>query len=417
GQTAGAVTWEIQSGPADFARPLWSKTESGGGTSITVPPGVLAAGSAYSWRSRYADTGGLWSEWSSPTSFQTQTRLAPPDVQNVVVSPMDGAARISWTLPAASDLLRVDVFQQDNILESKPITDNQMTVRGLQNGALYTFLIKTVSVDRMTSPGVTVNARPAAPIAEGNTIAYFRFEENASDANGLFPDGQLLGTAAISAPGAESPIPLTQAPNTASLLVGGAAGNGFRFGSNEPYLDVERRVTFECYARLEAGFAGRAVLLDRYNEASAAVDGVWRFGIGLSSPVSLDFILNDGDDDSGYEGRLQIAAAGAAPGDGAFHHYAAVVDLEAESILDKVKLYRDGNPLPVTVVHDDGQSNYNRLRVDSDTPVTIGARPAAAGTADAVPGRVDEARITAGALTPGLFLHPAGVAVGGWALY
>ena len=418
GQTAEAVEWEIQSGRLDFYKPLWSLTTPGGGVSISVPPGVLAAGGAYYWRARYQIPGNSWSEWSQPTSFKTQDRLAPPNVQNVVVTPMDGALRLEWTLPVAPDLIRVDVFQQDDILESKPIHDNRLTVRNLVNGVLYTFVIKTVSVDRMTSPGVTVSGRPFAPIVEGNTIAYFRFEGDASDTNGLFPDGQLLGTANFSAPGSESPVPLTQMPNTASLFLGGMPGNGFRFGSNEPFLDVERRLTLECYAQLEEGFTGRAILLDRYNEANAPVDGVWRFGIGLSSPGSLDFILNDGDANSGYEGRLHIATAGgAAPGDGAFHHYAAVVDLQEASMLEKVRIYRDGNPLPVAVIHDDGESNYNRLRMNSDLPVTVGARSTAVSTADVVPGRVDEVRLSAGALTPDLFLHPQGVAVEDWALY
>jgi len=55
--------------------------------------------------------------------------------------------------------------------------------------------------------------------------------------------------------------------------------------------------------------------------------------------------------------------------------------------------------------------------MNSDLPVTVGARSTAVSTADVVPGRVDEVRLSAGALTPDLFLHPQGVAVEDWALY
>ncbi|MGC9327313.1 MAG: LamG-like jellyroll fold domain-containing protein, partial [Candidatus Hinthialibacter sp.] len=162
------------------------------------------------------------------------------------------------------------------------------------------------------------------------------------------------------------------------------------------------------------------ILLDRYDDANALEDGVWRFGLGLSAPGSIDFFFNDGDSTAGYAGRFHAAAlGGTAPYDGEFHHYAAVVDLSAPSAVDKVRLYLDGHLIPTHIIHEDGASDYNRFRTDSDLPILAGARRSSqAGTEDVIPGRMDEVRISAGVLAPEQFLiGPEITAVFQWSLY
>ncbi|MBN2326234.1 MAG: lamin tail domain-containing protein [Candidatus Omnitrophica bacterium] len=420
GQTVAASEWEIQADSDDFAVPYWSAYVENESLSTTTPAYVIASDSTYYWRVRCQNAEGLWSDWSTPTSFNTGSKLALPEVENIVVTPMNGSVLLEWSLPTAADLIRVDIYQPEGLVESTPIGDNRVRIRDLQNGVPYIFTIKTVSSDRRTSSGVAVQAMPMGPLVDGSVIAYYRFEGDAQDSIGLFSNGRLLGSSAFSAPPAFETVPLTQQANTMSLQLDGAIGNGFQFGGNEAYLDVETSVTMECYALFSADASGAAILIDRYDDANASTDGVWRFGVGLSKPGSIDFFFNDGDSTTGYAGRFHAASIGSiAPYDGEFHHYAAVVDLGASSAADKVRLYLDGHPVSTGIVYEDGVSDYSGFRTGSDLPILVGARRSSqAGTEDVVPGRVDEVRISAGVLAPGQFLiGPDITAVLQWSLY
>ncbi len=411
------MQWEINQNNDDFYKPIWSSQNKVDAPSIKVPAYIIGAGTTYFWRARYQRNDGLWSDWSQPTSFSLNPGLAPPDVENVIVTPMNESLRIQWSQPTAADLIRVDIFEDNEIIESTPITDNRIRIRDLKNGQLYTFVIRTISENRLSSKGVVVQGSPVGDIAEGNVIAYYRFEGDAKESIGLFPDGQLLGSTSIAAPGANSEVPLTEQPNTTALVLDGVDGNGFQFGSTESYLDVEQSMTIECYAMFSLNSFGEAILVDRYDEANASVDGVWRFAAGLSETGSLDFLLNDASANSGFNERLHTATSGGAViYDGLFHHYAAVVNLK--NTMQPVLLYVDGNKVEAQITHYEDGLAYDKLRTDSDLPIMVGARRTAAGTTDVLPGRIDEVRLSAGALTPDQFLNgPDITAVSDWALY
>ncbi|MEW6237161.1 MAG: lamin tail domain-containing protein [Candidatus Omnitrophota bacterium] len=412
--------WEIQTLLKDFFQPLWSgELLSDTVDSFDLPPGVLASNATYYWRMRYRGENGVWSDWSDAASFRTTQGIPPPEVQNALATPLDGAARLEWTEPLAADLIRVDIFDGADIVESAKITNNRVRIADLKNGKEYVFIIRTVSADGQVSNGVTVKVTPQAPASANGTIAYFRFEGNGADSGGAMGAGELLGSASITAPGAENPVSLTQTANLASLNLDGTPGSGFRFGANNEALNVNQRLTLECYALAADGAQKPSVLIDRYDEASAAVNGVWRFGLGLSQPGSLDFFFNDANAASGFGGRLHFASRDkAVPNDGVFHHYAVVVDLRAPLAGDKIRLYRDGEPIASQIVNDDGFSSYNEFRQDSRLPVLVGARRTSVGTADALNGKIDEVRLTGEALSPKEFLHPpVQTDISDWTLY
>lgn len=218
-------------------------------------------------------------------------------------------------------------------------------------------------------------------------------------------------------PGARNPVPLTNDANQQALNLGGAIGAGFKFGSTQALLDVGKTLTVECYVKFGSS-TGKMVLVDRYDDANASEDGVWRFGAGLYTDGSLDFILNDEDRSNGYAGRLHVTAPSTIWSDGEFHHYAAVVNLDSFSFQDRVRLYRNGRLVPSLIVNDDGESQYNRFRNQSDLPILIGGRRVAGvGTVDVVKGSIDEVKLTAAALEPQAFLNPPDPSVDEWALY
>ena len=425
-QTIIETEWQIDFSSGLFANPVWSVrlSPTSNANAYVLPSGVLASGGQYQWRMRWKLRTGAssetqpWSDWSDSTSFTMRTQLPPPDVQNVTVTNFDSSARFEWTPMPATDLLRIDIFDlQGAIVESTQAKDNRVRITGLQNGQQHRFLIRTVSTDRQVSPGVLVEANPSGPPAAGQTIAYFRFEGGVQDESGNFMNGALLGGAAVSTPGARNPVPLTNAENQQALILNGETGAGFQFGSTEALLDVAKTLTVECFAKFDE-VAGRMVLVDRYDDANASRDGVWRFGAGMNMDGSLDFILNDEDRNSGYMGRLHISAPSAIWSDGEFHHYAAVVNLDSSSFFDRVRLYRNGRLLPSSIIHDDGESQYNRFRNQSDLPILVGARRIeGVGAIDVLKGSIDEVRLTAAALEPQAFLNPPDPSVMDWALY
>ena len=426
GEMPAAVEWRLQISGQPFWNPLWQMRQSNPSElAAPVPATVLSPDSEYRWQARWrflGDSGqtGLWSDWSDAAAFSTGDILPVPNVVALTAEALDGSVRLTWQTPRADDLLRVDIFDnQGRLIESTPIEDSRVRIRGLQNGVTYQFIVRTVSVDRRTSTGVPVEIEPRAPQSTQGALAYFRFENNADDQIAERDFAELLGSSRIDAPGGLDPVPATNQDNQASLWIGGEAGNGFVFEAGA--IDsLATQMTVECFAMRSQLSDAPQVLVDRYDQAQALERGVWRLAANLSEPGSLDFLLNDADSMLGWPGRLHIATEQPiAWSEGVFHHVAAVIDLNETSFLRKVRLFIDGEPQTVRLVHEDGVSDYERLPANTGQPVTIGARTAGDSTVEAWHGRIDELRISGSALEPAAFLHPPAdpVQVDHWSLF
>jgi hypothetical protein len=76
GETAThyASWWQITNVSGDYSVPIFgSGIDTTNLTGITVPAGTLLPSTTYYWRVKYADNGNCWSEWSSETSFTTES--------------------------------------------------------------------------------------------------------------------------------------------------------------------------------------------------------------------------------------------------------------------------------------------------------------------------------------------------------
>jgi len=81
GHPQAAGWWQLST-DSDFSLVKWESGESSTAlTNLTVPASVLTYGTRYFWRVKYRDSDGdasRWSDWSTPTFFDTQLNLIAP---------------------------------------------------------------------------------------------------------------------------------------------------------------------------------------------------------------------------------------------------------------------------------------------------------------------------------------------------
>ncbi len=86
GEAHAASEWEVMD--TAFFDTIYSEVSTVSKTQFLVPDGYLDSGQQYSWRVRYRDNGGFWSEWSLPTTFLVGGALR----NNVPLQSLSGAA-------------------------------------------------------------------------------------------------------------------------------------------------------------------------------------------------------------------------------------------------------------------------------------------------------------------------------------
>lgn len=133
GDGQSAAEWVIKR-VSDGAIVYDSGTDTAHKTSLPVPSGKLLTGTQYSWQVRYADTEGMWSNYSTPTTFTTVD--VPPTITSLGLSP-DPVVQGLSVLATASG-----VSDADGSVASVQFWAEANGVAGLQTGAggdtLYT---------------------------------------------------------------------------------------------------------------------------------------------------------------------------------------------------------------------------------------------------------------------------------------
>ena len=98
----------------DFSSTVHDSGEEPAGTSYSMPKGVLGTDTTYYWRLRYQDVEGAWSDWSSATSFTTDTSfeyVMTPDN----VSPEVGSTDVPEQPTLSATDFETDGFQKTSL--------------------------------------------------------------------------------------------------------------------------------------------------------------------------------------------------------------------------------------------------------------------------------------------------------------
>lgn len=136
GDGQSAAEWVIKR-VSDGAIVYDSGTDTAHKTSLPVPSGKLATGTQYSWQVRYADTEGMWSAYSTATTFTTVDM--PPTIagMNVTPNPVTQGLGVTATVSGVGD--------SDGTVTGVQYWAESNGMAGLQTGAGGDTLLATVS--------------------------------------------------------------------------------------------------------------------------------------------------------------------------------------------------------------------------------------------------------------------------------
>lgn len=99
-----ASHWQVTTISDDYTDPVFSSENTSGLVRMAVPPGKLDYNTQYYWRVKYRDRYGMWSKWSTETSFTTLASQAPRQPTNI--APSDAAQNVASLMPT----LQVSAF-------------------------------------------------------------------------------------------------------------------------------------------------------------------------------------------------------------------------------------------------------------------------------------------------------------------
>ncbi|HWR70061.1 MAG TPA: PKD domain-containing protein, partial [Dehalococcoidia bacterium] len=264
-----ASQWQIRTSTGDYTSAVWDSGAAGPTTSVTVPKGLLLAGTKYYWHVRYQDSRGNWSGYSEETSFTTKSLSVPvasfsADATEVVAdkdlvtftdnsTPAAEIASWSWdfgdgTTETWTDDTRPPNGRISHKYTASPANGDSYTVTlTVYNGAAPGGVVATAEIVVHEAPVAGFTVTPAAPKA-GKDITFMDISTSVADIESwewLFDDGTTETWTARPANGQITHKFKKSGEHTVSLTVTGkrdlgdsfynkkinvTGGGGFQFG-------------------------------------------------------------------------------------------------------------------------------------------------------------------------------------------
>ena len=168
GDVQAASQWVIQRG-SDGLEVFNREVISGDLTSVFVIP-ALDYSTSYTWRVRYKDNHGNWSDYSTPTSFRTQSPLnTPPSIseigskQSLVNAPLKGVVFSVADSETPLDALVVKAQSDNQAL----VPDRNIIVEGTGRDRALSI---TSATDQIGSARITITVTDAGALSATHTF-------------------------------------------------------------------------------------------------------------------------------------------------------------------------------------------------------------------------------------------------------
>jgi hypothetical protein len=145
-RTHTASQWQVTTVSGDYSNPLFnSAVDSINLTSMALPRGVVGEHELYWWRVRYQDSRGIWSDWSTETSFAQPDFIRAGLNGSAEIHVLDSLLRVTGTVGAQpQQQIPYSDFFSDTVTVVSPTDSYRYEVVGTEDGSYTLTVVRLV---------------------------------------------------------------------------------------------------------------------------------------------------------------------------------------------------------------------------------------------------------------------------------
>jgi hypothetical protein len=161
-RTHTASQWQVTTVSGDYSNPLFnSAADNTNLTGMALPRGIVGQHELYWWHVRYRDNRGIWSEWSTETSFARPDFIGAELSGSAEIRVLDSRLRVTGTVGAQpQQQIPYSDFFSDTVTVVSPTDSYRYEVVGTEDGS-YKLTVTRVAGDQNVvfhATGIPVSA-------------------------------------------------------------------------------------------------------------------------------------------------------------------------------------------------------------------------------------------------------------------